>query len=216
MAGYSSGERLYGSGAQDREAEPPRIVEHRSHRRMLPRASTSAATTKETRDISQRLYGSSAFAQIEVFARPEVSAIRVLVAEDHPVVRDALIALLALQQDIEVVGTAANGQEAVEKVPLLSPDVVLMDMRMPVMGGLEATKRITEAGWAKVLMLSQYDEDDNVFASSQAGALGFVPKRNSSLHLLDGIRCVSEGKRYLPPNLLRASRPEKESAARQY
>ena len=125
--------------------------------------------------------------------------IRVLVVDDHAIVRDGIRALLALQRDMQVVGEAINGQEALEKVLQLSPDVVLMDIVMPVMNGLEATKRIgTEAGQAKVLMLTQYDDEENVLASSQAGALGFIPKRSAGADLLDGIRCVSQGRRFLP------------------
>lgn len=124
--------------------------------------------------------------------------IKVLVVDDHAMVRDGIRALLALQKDMEVVGEAVNGQEALDKVLRLSPDVVLMDIVMPVMNGFEATKRITEGGRAKVLMLTQYDEDDNVFASSQAGALGFVPKRSAGPDLLEAIRAVSQGKRFMP------------------
>ena len=125
--------------------------------------------------------------------------IRVLVVDDHAIVRDGIRALLALQRDMQVVGEAVNGQEALEKVLQLSPDVVLMDIVMPVMNGLEAAKRIgTTGGQAKVLMLSQYDDEENVLASSQVGALGFVPKRSAGTDLLDGIRSVSQGKRFIP------------------
>ena len=124
--------------------------------------------------------------------------IKVLVVDDHAIVREGIRALLALQKDMQVIGEAVNGQEALEKTFELSPDVVLMDVVMPVMNGLEATKRICSK-WdkARILMLSQYDDDENVLASNQAGALGFVPKRSAGAELLDGIRSVSQGKPFI-------------------
>lgn len=127
--------------------------------------------------------------------------IKVLVVDDHAIVREGIRALLALQKDMQVVGEAVNGQEALDKTFELSPDVVLMDIVMPVMNGLEATKRICSK-WDKahILMLSQYDDEENVLASGQAGALGFVPKRSAGAELLDGIRSVSQGNRFVPTN----------------
>jgi DNA-binding NarL/FixJ family response regulator len=124
--------------------------------------------------------------------------IKVLVVDDHAIVREGIRALLALQRDMQVIGEAVNGQEALEKTFELTPDVVLMDIVMPVMNGLEATKRICSK-WdrARILMLSQYDDDENVLASNQAGALGFVPKRSAGAELLDGIRSVSQGKPFV-------------------
>jgi DNA-binding NarL/FixJ family response regulator len=124
--------------------------------------------------------------------------IKVLVVNDHAIVREGIRALLALQRDMQVIGEAVNGQEALEKTFELTPDVVLMDIVMPVMNGLEATKRICSK-WdrARILMLSQYDDDENVLASNQAGALGFVPKRSAGAELLDGIRSVSQGKPFV-------------------
>ncbi len=124
--------------------------------------------------------------------------IKVLVVDDHAIIREGIRALLALQKDMHVVGEAVNGQEALEKTLELSPDVVVMDIVMPVMNGLEATKRIrSKSDQAKVLMLSQYDDEENVLASSQAGAIGFVPKRSAGAELLDGIRSVSQGQRFV-------------------
>jgi len=124
--------------------------------------------------------------------------IRVLVADDHTVVRDGVRAVLALQRDIQVVGDAINGKEALEKTIELSPDVVLMDIVMPVMNGLDATRQIRiECPQAKVLMLTQYDDKENVLASSQVGALGFIPKTAVSSLLLTGIRSVSRGKQFV-------------------
>jgi len=127
--------------------------------------------------------------------------INVLVVDDHAIVREGIRALLALQKDIRVVGEAIDGKDALEKTLRLWPDVVLMDIVMPVMNGLEATKLICgECEKAKVLMLTQYDDEENVLASSQAGALGFVPKRNASSQLLAGIRSVSQGKHFTFPS----------------
>jgi len=120
--------------------------------------------------------------------------IRVLVVDDHAVVRDGIRAVLALQRDMQVVGEAVNGKEALEKAIELMPDVVLMDIVMPVMNGLDAAKEICRK-WerAKVLMLTQYDDEENVRASREAGALGFIPKAAASSRLLTGIRSVARG-----------------------
>jgi len=124
--------------------------------------------------------------------------IKVLVADDHAVVRDGIRAVLALQRDMLVVGDAVNGREALEKTIELSPDVVLMDIVMPVMNGLDATRQICrECPQAKVLMLTQYDDEENVLASRQVGALGFIPKTAVSSLLLTGIRSVSRGKQFV-------------------
>lgn len=124
---------------------------------------------------------------------------KVLVVDDHTMVRDGICAVLALQKDIDVVGEAANGKEAIEKVMRLLPNVVLMDIVMPVMSGLEATKRICrEYPQSKVLILTQYDEEENMFVAKQAGAFGFIPKKAASVELLNGIRAVGIG-RYFPP-----------------
>jgi len=124
--------------------------------------------------------------------------IKVLVVDDHAIIRDGIRALLAVQKDMQVVGEAVDGKDALEKALQLSPDVVLMDIVMPVMNGLEATKRICrECEQARVLMLTQYDDEENVLASSQVGAFGFIPKRSASSQLLAGIRSVSEGRRFM-------------------
>ncbi len=124
--------------------------------------------------------------------------IKVLLVDDHAVVRDGIRAVLALQRDIQVIGEAINGKEALEKTIELTPDVVLMDIVMPVMNGLDATKQICkECPLAKVLMLTQYDDEENVLASSQVGALGFIPKTAVTSRLLTGIRSVSQGKQFV-------------------
>ncbi len=124
--------------------------------------------------------------------------IRVLVADDHTMVRDGICAVLMLQRDLDVVGEAVNGKEAIEKVFRLLPDVALMDILMPVMNGLEATRQIrNKCPQTKVLILTQYDEQENMLVASQAGAYGFIPKKAASEQLISGIRAVYGGK-YFP------------------
>lgn len=130
--------------------------------------------------------------------------IRVLVVDDHTIVRDGICALLGLAGDMEVVGEAANGREALEMVKKLMPDVVLMDMAMPVMGGLEATRRIhKEFPKVKVLALTQYDDKAYVFPVIEAGASGFISKTAASSELASGIRSVHRGDSFLSPSVAR-------------
>ena len=128
--------------------------------------------------------------------------IKVLVADDHTIVRDGICALLRLAGDIEVVGEAANGKEALEMVRKLMPDVVLMDISMPVMGGLEATRRIhKEFPRTKVLVVTQYDDKEYVFPVIEAGAAGFISKAAASSELASGIRSVHRGDSFLSPSV---------------
>ena len=121
--------------------------------------------------------------------------IKVLIIDDHTMVRHGIRALLTTQKDMDVVGEAVNGQDALEQVQRLLPNVALMDIVMPVMSGLEATRRISsECPQTKVLILTQYDEEENMLIAKQAGAHGFIPKRAASAELIDGIRAVSGGK----------------------
>jgi len=126
--------------------------------------------------------------------------IKVLIVDDHAVIRDGIRAVLTLQKDISVVGEAMDGKEAVEKVFQLLPDVVVMDIVMPVMNGLEATEQICKrCPETKVLMLTQYDDEENVVMSEQVGAFGFIPKRAASSQLLAGIRAVNRGEHFKHP-----------------
>ena len=120
--------------------------------------------------------------------------IRVLIVDDHAVVRDGIRAVLTLQRDMQVVGEAVDGKDALEKTIELMPDVVVMDIVMPVMNGLDATREICrECEGVKVLVLTQYDDEENIKASREAGALGFIPKAAASSRLLTGIRAVARG-----------------------
>ncbi len=140
----------------------------------------------------------SVVAWAEKFLDKTLRRIKVLVVDDHAVVREGVCALLSLQKDIEVIGEAVDGRDAIEKVHRLMPNVAVMDIVMPVMSGLEATKRITaEHPDTKVLILTQYDEEENMFVAKQVGAYGFIAKNAASSDLLTGIRTVGEG-RYFP------------------
>ena len=127
--------------------------------------------------------------------------IRVLIVDDHSVVRDGIKSVLELQTDIEVIGQAENGKESLEKVDKLSPDIVVMDIMMPEMNGLEATKQIYKKyPHTRVVMLSQYDDEENILAAEQLGAYGFIPKRSASAQLVNAIRAVHYvGKRLQRP-----------------
>ena len=127
--------------------------------------------------------------------------IRVLIADDHTLVRDGIRSLLALTADIEIVGEAADGREAVEKIRQLMPDIVLMDLAMPTMGGLEAARRVRkEFPATKVLVLTQYDDSEYVIPVIEAGARGFVSKMSSSSELASAIQAVYRGESFLSPS----------------
>ncbi|MBN2462840.1 MAG: response regulator transcription factor [Dehalococcoidia bacterium] len=131
--------------------------------------------------------------------------IKVLIVDDHTLVRDGIRALLGLVADIEVVGEATNGMDALEKVEQLAPDVVLMDLSMPIMGGLETTRRIRKKHpETKVLALTQYDDSDYVVPVIEAGARGFVTKMAAFSELASAIQAVYSGDSYLSPSAAKA------------
>jgi len=131
--------------------------------------------------------------------------IRVLVADDHPIVRSGVVALLATAPDIEVVGEAANGLEAVTAAAQLAPDVVLMDLRMPALGGAGATEQLLTAPHPpKVLVLTTYDTDDDIIAAIEAGASGYLLKAAPSEEILAAVRAVHAGKTALAPSIAAA------------
>src|SRR4051794_29701674 len=130
--------------------------------------------------------------------------IRVLVADDQMMVREGFSVLLNAMPGIEVVGEAVNGREAVDRVRELAPDVVLMDIRMPEMNGIEATREIVAAdGAAKVLVLTTFDLDEYVYQALRAGASGFLLKDASARQLADGVRVVAAGEALLAPSVTR-------------
>jgi DNA-binding NarL/FixJ family response regulator len=128
--------------------------------------------------------------------------IKVIVVDDHTIVRDGICALLALVQDIEVVGEAGSGTDALKLVKNLAPDVVLMDIAMPDMGGLEAIRHISkEFSKIKVIALTQHDDKEFVLPVIEAGASGFISKIAASSELASGIRSVFHGDSYLSPSV---------------
>jgi DNA-binding NarL/FixJ family response regulator len=130
--------------------------------------------------------------------------IRVLIADDQALVRGGLSLILSAQADIEVVGMAEDGAQAVTLTSELTPDVVLMDVRMPVMDGLEATRRILASGpHAKVVMLTTFDADEYVYDALAAGASGFLLKETRPEVLADAVRTVVGGEALLAPTVLR-------------
>ncbi|MCX4882393.1 MULTISPECIES: response regulator transcription factor [unclassified Streptomyces] len=128
--------------------------------------------------------------------------IRVLIADDQMMVREGFSVLLNAMPDIEVVGEAVNGREAVDRVRELAPDVVLMDIRMPELNGIEATREIVAADSAsKVLVLTTFDLDEYVYQALRAGASGFLLKDASARQLADGVRVVASGEALLAPTV---------------
>jgi len=128
--------------------------------------------------------------------------LRVLIVDDQALIRTGIAALLARKADIEIVGQAGNGQEAIEQVAALAPDVVLMDVMMPVMDGVEATRRLSAAGARPaVIILSTFREDEHVFRGIAAGAKGYLLKDVDHRALADAIRTVAAGGALLDPQI---------------
>jgi DNA-binding NarL/FixJ family response regulator len=127
-------------------------------------------------------------------------SIRVLIADDQPLVRSGFRMVIDERPDLELVGEAENGEEAVALVSRLEPDVVLMDIRMPTLDGVEATRRLVEAGRrARILVLTTFDLDEYVYAAVDAGASGFLLKDVQPEELVDAIRVVAAGNSLFGP-----------------
>lgn len=123
--------------------------------------------------------------------------IRVYIADDHAIIRDGLRALLEARDDIEVVGDAGDGRQAVAEIRSVRPDVVLMDISMPQMNGIEAAALVRDAApRARVIMLSMHATSEHLFRALQAGARGYVLKNSAGAELVDAVRTVHAGKRY--------------------
>ncbi|MDX2524552.1 response regulator transcription factor [Streptomyces europaeiscabiei] len=129
--------------------------------------------------------------------------IRVIVADDQAMVREAFTILLGAQPDIEVVATAENGTQAVEQAGKLAPDVIVMDIRMPNMDGIEATRRITShlGTSAKILILTTFNLDEYVYEALRAGASGFLLKNASGVQLAEAVRVLARGEALLAPEV---------------
>src|SRR2546427_2328873 len=135
--------------------------------------------------------------------------IRVLLADDHTVVRQGLRALLAAEGDIEIVGEAENGRQAIQLVKKLLPDVAVIDIAMPVLNGLEATRQITRSVPAtKVLILSSYSDDDYVQQLTEAGAAGYLVKQTAANDLLKAIREANKGNAFFSPAIAKRLRDQ--------
>jgi DNA-binding NarL/FixJ family response regulator len=155
-----------------------------------------------------------------------MNPVRILIADDQSLFREGLRTLLSLQPDFQIAGEAANGAEVVEVVRRVQPDVVLMDLRMPVMGGVEATRRVREASPAtRVLVLTTFREDEEIYDALRAGACGYLLKDTPVERLAEAIRAAQRGETVLEPavaarvlaefNRLSGLRPEAATAAEQ-
>lgn len=130
--------------------------------------------------------------------------IRLLIVDDHQLMRDGLVRLIGLEKDVEIVGTASDGTEAVEKVGALQPSLVLMDVRMPTMSGIAATREIkARHPETEVVLLTMHEEDEYVFEGLSAGASGYLLKDASHDELMSTLRRVQEGQAQITPSVTR-------------
>ena len=128
--------------------------------------------------------------------------IRILIADDHFIVRMGLTALVNMEPDMEVIGEAANGAQAVDIFGKLNPDLVLMDLRMPVKDGIQATAEIrNKFPVARILMLTTYDGDEDIHKALQAGAQGYVLKNSTAEALIPALRAVAAGQQWIPKDI---------------
>ena len=147
--------------------------------------------------------------------------IRILVADDHPIVRDGLVAILSTQPDFEIVGQSASGPEAVQAAAALQPDITLLDLEMPEMDGVEALQRIRESNpAARAIVFTAFDTDERILAALRAGAQGYLLKGAPREDIFNAVRVVHAGGSLLQPivasKLLRhVSQPQPASAAAQ-
>ncbi len=128
--------------------------------------------------------------------------IRVLIADDHTIVRKGLCALLDGDKEIEVVGDAENGREAIKKVEQVQPDIVLMDITMPGLNGLETTRQLKKRHpKTKILILTMHDNEEYIFETLRAGASGYLVKRTAPEELISAIHAVNRGESFLSPSI---------------
>ncbi len=124
--------------------------------------------------------------------------INVFLADDHAVVRDGMSALIEIEQNIHVVGTAGNGRQALKQIEKIKPDIAVMDIAMPELNGIDATRLISKnCPTVKVIMLSMHDSSEHIYQALKAGAMGYLLKESAGKEVVTAIRAVSEGRRYL-------------------
>ena len=128
---------------------------------------------------------------------------RILLVDDQKLVRSGFALILSVEPDLEVIGEASDGEEAVRLTRALRPDIVLMDVQMPVMDGIEATRLVVADDLAKVVILTTFDRDDYVYAGLAAGASGFLLKNADAEHLVEAVRAVADGHALLAPEVTR-------------
>jgi len=151
-----------------------------------------------------------------------MSVLRIVIADDHPLVRNGMRALLQATDDLEVVGEAATGVEAVSRAAQLQPDVIVMDLRMPELGGIEATRQILQhSPQSRILVVTLLEDDDSLFAALRAGTRGYVLKEASEHEVLRAIRAVGEGEAIFSASMAQRliaffSRPQAGAAPRPF
>lgn len=130
---------------------------------------------------------------------PLTSPIRVLIVDDHPVVRAGLTSMLGTQAELQVIGSASSGEEALEMIQRYMPDVVLLDLRMPGINGIDMLVAAKKSGsQARAIILTSYETDEDIYRAVQAGAQGYLLKDTPLKEMLEAIRTVRAGKRYIP------------------
>jgi two-component system NarL family response regulator len=175
------------SGTRIRE-----ILHIKDHPRAFPRGG-NGALRPESENVPERPLKSDA---------GDTKSLTVLVADDHPIVREGLVALISRQPDMRVIGEANNGKEAAEKYFALRPDVVLLDLRMPVMDGIETAEAICgNEPQAQLIVVTLYESEEDVYRSLRAGARGYAVKDASVDQLIKCIHAVGNGKTWIPPDI---------------